>query len=290
MLAPAVDVGTIVRVPLHGRRVRGWVVALDVEPEAGAGALASVAAVVSAGPPAPVVELCRWAAWRWAGPFVRFLRAASAPNTVHGAPPELAVGVYPEPAVEAQIATLVGVAWQSRRSALEWPPAIPAEHLLLALVEREGSTIVLDPSGTRASRLAAALEAHGREVVALRVEHGDAARTVAWGRARAGACVVIGGRSAVWAPVPDLTGMVVVDEADEALEEERAPTWNARDVAAERAARGGARFTVVSPAPTVDAVHLVGPVVAAPSARRCARAGRVSRSSTRATSRAASDW
>ena len=32
-MADAVRVGTIVRVPLHGRRVRGWVVADDVLPE-----------------------------------------------------------------------------------------------------------------------------------------------------------------------------------------------------------------------------------------------------------------
>ena len=32
----------------------------------------------------------------------------------------------------------------------------------------------------------------------------------------------------------------MLDEGDEALEDERAPTWNARDVALERAARTGA--------------------------------------------------
>ena len=34
------------------------------------------------GPPPDVVDLCRWAAWRWAGPVASFLRAASAPNVV----------------------------------------------------------------------------------------------------------------------------------------------------------------------------------------------------------------
>ena len=61
-----------------------------------------------------------------------------------------------------------------------------------------------------------------------------------WDRARAGACVVVGGRTAVWAPVPGSRAVVVVDEGDEALEDERAPTWNARDVAVERARRVGA--------------------------------------------------
>ena len=57
----------MVRVPLHGRRVRGWVVDADVaQPEASD--LREVLAVSSAGPPADIVDLCRWAAWRWAGP------------------------------------------------------------------------------------------------------------------------------------------------------------------------------------------------------------------------------
>ncbi len=52
--------------------------------------------------------------------------------------------------------------------------------------------------------------------------------------------------------------MVVVDEGDEALEDERAPTWNARDVAFERARRAGAALRVLTPAPTVDALIAVG--------------------------------
>ena len=50
----AIAVGTIVRVPLHGRRVRGWVMGIDVEPEAEPGTLLPIQAVVSAGPPPDV--------------------------------------------------------------------------------------------------------------------------------------------------------------------------------------------------------------------------------------------
>ena len=52
------------RVPLHGRRVRGWVVADGVEPEAARADLLPLVEWVSAGPPADVVDLCHWAAWR----------------------------------------------------------------------------------------------------------------------------------------------------------------------------------------------------------------------------------
>ncbi len=230
------------RVPLHGRRVRGWVVDADVEqPEATD--LREVLAVSSAGPPPDVVELCRWAAWRWAGPLATFLRAATAPNLITSlVAPEPETAVYPGPPLEGRQVEVV-----APRGAVPVPLA------------PEGSTIVIDPSATRAAVLARRLHAEGREVVTLGSEHSDAVRTAHWARARAGACVVIGGRSAVWAPVPDLAAVVVLDEGDEALEDERAPTWNARDVAFERAVRHGAAVRVLTPAPTVDAIVAVSP-------------------------------
>jgi primosomal protein N' (replication factor Y) len=247
--APAVEVGTVVRVPLHGRRVRGWVLDADVvEPEATD--LREVLAVSSAGPPADVVELCRWAAWRWAGPLATFLRAATAPNRVADLTgPEPEAAVYP------------GTPLTGRELVVTSPRVTSTESVPLA---SEGSTLVLDPSPARAAALATRCLMEGREVVLLGSEHADAVRTAHWARARAGACVVIGGRSAVWAPVPDLAAVVVLDEGDEALEDERAPTWNARDVAFERAARTDAAVRVLTPAPTVDAVVAVGAHVVGP--------------------------
>jgi primosomal protein N' (replication factor Y) len=64
---------------------------------------------------------------------------------------------------------------------------------------------------------------------------------------------VLGGRSAVLAPVPDLAAVVIVDDGSEALKEERSPTWHARDLAAERTRRKGARLTIVSPVPPLEA-------------------------------------
>jgi primosomal protein N' (replication factor Y) len=62
--------------------------------------------------------------------------------------------------------------------------------------------------------------------------------------------------------VRDLAAIVVVDEHDEALQEERMPTWHARDVALERARRAGVPCVLISPAPTLealDALPLVSP-------------------------------
>ncbi len=57
----------MVRIPLQGRRVRGWVVAVDVEAETDK-RLLPIAKVTGRGPTPDLVDLARWASWRWAGP------------------------------------------------------------------------------------------------------------------------------------------------------------------------------------------------------------------------------
>jgi primosomal protein N' (replication factor Y) len=152
------------------------------------------------------------------------------------------------------------------RRVVRWPPARDRGDVVAALAASEGSTIVVVPATVEAEMLAAGLTAEGRHVVALRGDQSGAERTAAWDDARRGACVVVGGRIAVLAPVPDLHAIVVLDDLDEALEEERTPAWHALDLAVERAQRGGARVDVVSPAPGAEAMK-VATVIAAPDRR-----------------------
>jgi primosomal protein N' (replication factor Y) len=245
----AASVGTIVRVPLHGRRVRGWIVAIDVEPEADT--LLPVLAVVSAGPPPDVVDLTAWVAHRWAGPRVAVLRSASAPNLV---PPTIWSGSGHQRSLGDQTAEKV----------VRWPPLLDRRQLVAGMCAPEGSTIVCVADSGRARTLAAFLGRSHPRVALIHSAQPDAVRTEAWARAAGGGCVVVGGRIAAFAPVPDLRAAVVVDDADEALQEERAPTWHARDVLRERAARAGASFTVCSPAPTVEAVFATRDAVEVP--------------------------
>jgi primosomal protein N' (replication factor Y) (superfamily II helicase) len=79
-----------------------------------------------------------------------------------------------------------------------------------------------------------------------------------WAAAAAGVDVVIGSRAAAWAPCRDVATIVVVDEHDDALQEERTPTWHARDVAVERARRAGVPVLLVSPCPSVNGLAAVG--------------------------------
>jgi primosomal protein N' (replication factor Y) (superfamily II helicase) len=268
-MADVVGVGTIVRVNLGGRRVRAWVVEDDVVSEAPPEKLRPLVAAVSAGPSPEVVALTGWAAWRFAGPRLPLLRAASPAAVVPppapdpgGAPPSnlrsSGTGGVPQERRSASPALeLAGDAAARSVATVRWPPAAEAGELLSGLVAGSGSTIVVVPEG-RLGRLAAGLRATGATVVPWLTEGRPRDRARAWDRTRRGGCVVLGGRSAVLAPVPDLAAIVIVDDGSEALKEERSPTWHARDLAAERARRQGARLTLVSPAPPLEAA---GPVL-----------------------------
>jgi primosomal protein N' (replication factor Y) len=265
-MAASVAVGTVVRVPLHGRRVRGWVTALDVEPETGA-RLLPVARRSSEGPDAATVDLARWVAHRWAGSLALVLRAATPVHNVRQRPPRRparAPAARPAPTQPSEHAA-VGAADTAREHAtavVRWPPLLDRRLLVADLLAPRGSTIVVTADARRARALVEWLQRLGHHALLERADRPAAQRAATWHAAAAGECVVVGGRVAAFAPVPDLAAAIVVDDADEALQEERAPTWHARDVLAERARRAGARFTVVAAAPSVDATERYAPVVA----------------------------
>jgi primosomal protein N' (replication factor Y) len=236
-VSDGVRVGSIVRVPLHGRRVAGWVVSLGLEAPASM-ALKPIASVTGWGPPAELVDLASWAAWRWAGHPAALLRAASPPGVVKTLPPATALPSSPAP-VDSRVAD----AFSEGRSVLRIPPAGDTFDVVLAAVQH-GNALIVTPSVGHARWLAARLRRGGVDVARLE-----------WARGAAGATVV-GARAAAWAPVGGLGAVVVLDEHDEALKEERTPAWHARDVAVERARRSGVPCVLVSPSPTLEALGL----------------------------------
>ena len=233
-----VRVGTMVRVPLHGRSVVGWVTATDVDPPPGI-TLASVAKLVGEGPSADVIELCRWAAWRWAGRRPALLRLASPPRSVRSNPVVRVRRADPaaaSPTVAAALALGPGV------HVVEVSPT--SDHVAAAVAAAStGQALVVVPGVVAADHVARGLRRHGAAVA--RWPHD-------W-QAAAGGATVVGGRSAVFAPAPELSAIVVLDEHDEALQSESSPTWNAREVAIERARRAGVPCVLVSPCPSLEA-------------------------------------
>lgn len=241
-----VRVGTMVRVSLGPRRVGGWVVALDPEPSTHV-ALKPIAKVTGWGPSADVIELCRWAAWRWAGRIGPPLVTASPPGAVPGLPPPERPGPPIMAPVQSEAAAFfAGIGRRPEVAVLRMPPASDPLGVIMAAISL-GDVLVVTPSVDAARAIAARLRRSGRPTALVPRD---------WARAAAGGSVVVGARAAVFAPCPDLAAIVVLDEHDEALAEERVPCWHARDVAVERARRAAVPCLLVSPCPSLEALQL----------------------------------
>ena len=239
------EIGSRVRVSLHGRRVGGWVVDLmDASDEVSERALKPILKSSGIGPDREIVELAQWASWRWcAGRLRPFLVAASPSVVVHRPATTRRTTVVAEPASPATTALVA-----EGGGVLRLPPT--ADHLPAILAAaRVGSTLVVCPSIDMARVLSHRVRRTGVSVALLPED---------WAQARGGGDVVIGARTAAWAPCPGMAVAMVLDENDESLQEERSPTWHARDVVIERCRRVGAVPVLVSPTPSVEAWSEVG--------------------------------
>lgn len=252
-----VRIGSRVRIELHGRRVGGWVVEDGVPPTPGVVAK-PLAASSGEGPPAEVVALAEWAAWRWAGPLSSFLGTASPLRVVRagaiGAPGGRSrmsdeggrrPGDGPDSPGGGSVSVVdqvLGVAPSC--SVVRLAPALDAVLVVMEVLHRVGpaGVLVLAPSRARAHQVATRLQAAGLAVAVL---------PEAWAEASKGDRTVVGTRAAAWAPLRRLKAAVVLDAHDEAYREERSPTWSAVEVVVERGRRDQAPVALVSPCPTV---------------------------------------
>jgi primosomal protein N' (replication factor Y) len=235
-----VQVGDLVRVNLHGRRIGGWVLALDPPDALSVDDLKPIAKVTGRGPSADLIELAAWAAIRWAGRRRHFLHAAAPDRAVPRMPLEQRTGRVVEPRSPASTRIL-----EAGGGVLRLPPTSDPRPAVMSAVAL-GPTLVVVPAVDRAMLVASALRRAGLTVAVMPND---------WAAAAGGVDVVIGGRRAAWAPCPGLAAVVVVDEHDEALQDEGSPTWHARDVLIERARRAGVPALLTSPCPTLTALE-----------------------------------
>ena len=238
-----VGIGSIVRVELNGRRVDAWVVD-QVDAEAPGYELKPLIDVLSIGPEPDVVGLAKWCSRRFAGPLRAVLSIASPPKRVKSLRPTPQVAR----ASNRETLTTVDALVERGGGVVVWPAGRAVRPVLESALAR-GRTLVVCSGITQARTIAGALRREGLSVALMPDD---------WQRAAEGVDVVVGARSAVWAPCAGVAVIVVLDEHDERLQDERSPTWHARDGAIERARRAGVPCLVVSPIPTVAAIQWAG--------------------------------
>lgn len=234
--------GCRVRIMLNGRRVSGWIVG-DGSPDGPPSV--SLREVISVSGPSVeehLVPLTKWVAERYWGPWRSVLASASAPRVRRRA-------------VEMRRRASTSAVGEGDTGLSELAPegggllvVPPLESVIdvVSALARRGPVLVVCPTLRMARLGAAALRRRGLSTAEVPEQ---------WELAGAGVDVVLGARSAVFAPCEGLSAVVVVDEHDEMLQEERNPTWHAREVAIERARRADLPVLLTSAIPSATAAR-----------------------------------
>jgi primosomal protein N' (replication factor Y) len=123
----------------------------------------------------------------------------------------------------------------------------------LALESGRSALLLVPEIGLTSPLVTAARERFGAAVSVLHSDMADGVRHDEWWRARRGSArVIVGARSAIFAPLSDL-GLIVVDEEhDAAYKQDEAPRYHGRDVAIYRARLEGAAVVLGSATPSLE--------------------------------------
>jgi len=130
-------------------------------------------------------------------------------------------------------------------------------HLIMQQLERGRASILLVPEIALTPQMIRTFSAHfGNEVAVLHSSLSMGERYDEWKRVKTGkARVIIGTRSAVFAPCEN-PGIIIIDEEqEETYKSENSPRYNARDVAKYRCARAGCLLLLGSATPDVVSMH-----------------------------------
>ncbi|MFQ5991790.1 MAG: primosomal protein N', partial [Nitrospiraceae bacterium] len=130
-----------------------------------------------------------------------------------------------------------------------------------ATLSRHRTVLLVFPELARAAAVAGMLNPRwGNRIAFLHGELSVAARAQAWDQVRAGSAeVVVGTRSAIFAPIQGLGLIYIDDEEDPLLKEEREPHYHARDVGKLRAQLEQAMLVLGSSHPSLDTLATLEP-------------------------------
>jgi primosomal protein N' (replication factor Y) len=261
-LASAIQPGSLVRVPFGHRNVRA--VVLDIASRETADELVEIASPVLDVPvaPPPLNELYDWVARRYAVPRARAfdratpgrvrisMPAASPPS--RGPDPKIVIGYEGgRTLVDAIEGGRDGV-FVLRTLAGEDRAALVAELVGASVRSGDGAALVCVPEVKYGSSILDGLVEHWPDMALVDTSRAEPDRARAWKALATGAQVGGGGRAAVLTPCPRLRLIVLDEEHHRTYKEDRAPKYDARRVALERARLQGAVCVLASAAPTVE--------------------------------------
>lgn len=267
--------GHRVWVPFGRRRVRGYVIGVSADDPG-----LEVRPLESADPEPLLlphqVELAKLVAGHYWAPLIDCLRAMVPPRIrggrSSGAGPSarqrrhslLLQAGKPQPATGPELTgeqrAAVALIAESRRVLLHGVTGSGKTEVYLAAAEaalRQGLRVmVLVPEISLTPQLVSRFARLGRDLAVLHSQLTELERAQQWWRVRRGqADLVIGSRSAVFAPIPHL-GLVVVDEeGSSAYKQDRLPRYETGWVARRVAELTGARLVLGSATPTVSTYH-----------------------------------
>ncbi len=255
-LASAVQVGSIVRVPLSGRRVRGWVVETSQSEVDGLKEIASVSGATPVFNP-ELLRSLRWAAQHYVAPLAVLLGRATPPNLPKssGSAAELlevvATGSHPLHQLALQAAegkkqpsqVIVG-SWTDLRWLASFTRVIAASR----------SVMIVAATVAEVEQMAnQALPLYGEALVEI-AGGSDAQLTRAWEQAQAPGKLVIGTpRLAEWS-VGGLAMAVVLEEGRRAMKDRQTPTLHVRDMLRTRSLIEGFTTVFFGPTPSAEAL------------------------------------
>ncbi len=243
-----IEVGSIVRAPLGGRTVRGYVTSVrQEEPQR---ALRPIKARSGAATvfDEPLLRTAQWAATHYVAPLAAFLRAASPPNlpkrVTHPSDGSHASVSVPRPRYSRPRYVVTGRGYDKE-----------IEQIAAPVLDRGGNVIVVVPTAAECEALAARQRGtFGERVLTVTSSLGDAEVTSAWSALRLhGGLMAVGTREVALWHGGDLQAVVVVEEGRRAMKARRTPTWHVRDVVRKRSIIERFSLTFIGPVPTLEA-------------------------------------
>ncbi|MGH8927332.1 MAG: hypothetical protein ACRDWH_03205 [Acidimicrobiia bacterium] len=253
---PLVQIGSVVRVPLGGRRVRGFVVEVGTKAAARLRPLASVS-MESPIFDLPLARALSWAAHRYVAPVSVMLDRAAPPNLARktaSPPARVRLTVWGDHPLRSRSQAAAAdkrqppVAYVSRWWDMDWLPVI-AQPVL----EAGKSVMIVAGTADEVAALSQATRVWGGDsIVSVGPDLSDAETTTAWTIAQTGGRVVIGSpRIASWR-VEKLAVIAVLEEGRRALKDRQTPTVAVRDLMRTRSAVSGQLLVFVGPTPSLE--------------------------------------